>query len=184
MARRNVGLRAGRLVATADHEAAGFERLRDRVARRQVEIRKLMPYALDLLTLSVGAGLDFTAALERIVPSRVDFLRFLDERWPQFIRRVLETGTNWAGVGLLAAFLADRSDISEELVRADSHIRQFRAILADEEPAGRKLNFLVQEFNREFNTIGSKTGSADVSHRVVWLKSELEKIREQIQNVE
>jgi uncharacterized protein (TIGR00255 family) len=83
-----------------------------------------------------------------------------------------------------AAFLADRSDISEELVRADSHIRQFRAILADDAPAGRKLNFLVQEFNREFNTIGSKTGSADVSHRVVWLKSELEKIREQVQNIE
>lgn len=83
-----------------------------------------------------------------------------------------------------AAFLADRSDISEELVRAESHIRQFRAMMAGEEPAGRKLNFLLQEFNREFNTIGSKTGSADVSHRVVWLKSELEKIREQVQNIE
>ncbi|WP_373500865.1 YicC/YloC family endoribonuclease [Desulfococcus sp.] len=83
-----------------------------------------------------------------------------------------------------AAFLADRSDISEELVRAESHLRQFRAVMAGEEPGGRKLNFLLQEFNREFNTIGSKTGSADVSHRVVWLKSELEKIREQVQNVE
>ncbi|MGD9875895.1 MULTISPECIES: YicC/YloC family endoribonuclease [Desulfococcus] len=83
-----------------------------------------------------------------------------------------------------AAFLADRSDISEEIIRAESHIRQFRAIMAGDEPAGRKLNFLLQEFNREFNTIGSKTGNADVSHRVVWLKSELEKIREQVQNVE
>lgn len=83
-----------------------------------------------------------------------------------------------------AAFLADRSDISEEIVRAESHIRQFRAMMAGAEPAGRKLNFLLQEFNREFNTIGSKTGNADISHRVVWLKSELEKIREQVQNVE
>ena len=83
-----------------------------------------------------------------------------------------------------AAFLADRSDISEEIVRAESHIRQFRATMAGDEPAGRKLNFLLQEFNREFNTIGSKTGNADVAHRVVWLKSELEKIREQVQNVE
>lgn len=83
-----------------------------------------------------------------------------------------------------AAFLADRSDISEELVRAESHVRQFRAVMAGVEPAGRKLNFLLQEFNREFNTIGSKTGSVDVSHRVVWLKSELEKIREQVQNIE
>ena len=83
-----------------------------------------------------------------------------------------------------AAFLADRSDISEELVRAGSHVRQFRAVMDGDEPAGRKLNFLLQEFNREFNTIGSKTGNADVAHRVVWLKSELEKIREQVQNVE
>jgi len=83
-----------------------------------------------------------------------------------------------------AAFLADRSDISEEIIRAESHIRQFRVVMAENEPAGRKLNFLLQEFNREFNTIGSKTGNVDVSHRVVWLKSELEKIREQVQNVE
>lgn len=83
-----------------------------------------------------------------------------------------------------AAFLADRSDISEEITRARSHAEQFRAMLSDGEPAGRKLNFLLQEFNREFNTMGSKTGSTDVSHIVVRLKSELEKIREQVQNVE
>ena len=83
-----------------------------------------------------------------------------------------------------AAFLADRSDISEEIVRARSHLEQFRKTMAADEPAGRKLNFLLQEFNREFNTIGSKTGHADVSHRVVTVKSELEKIREQVQNLE
>ncbi len=83
-----------------------------------------------------------------------------------------------------AALLADRSDIAEEIVRARSHLEQFRHIMANESPAGRKLNFLVQEFNREFNTMGSKTGKAEVSHLVVELKTELEKIREQIQNVE
>lgn len=83
-----------------------------------------------------------------------------------------------------AAFLADRSDISEEIVRAKSHIQQFHTIMASEEPAGRKLSFLLQEFNREFNTMGSKTGNADVAHLVVTVKSELEKIREQVQNVE
>ncbi|OQX23172.1 MAG: YicC family protein [Desulfobacteraceae bacterium IS3] len=83
-----------------------------------------------------------------------------------------------------AAMLADRSDISEEIVRAKSHIGQFRAITDAEEPSGRKLNFLLQEFNREFNTMGSKTGNADVSHIIVNVKSELEKIREQVQNVE
>ncbi|MDJ0991893.1 MAG: YicC/YloC family endoribonuclease [Desulfobacterales bacterium] len=83
-----------------------------------------------------------------------------------------------------AALLADRSDISEEIVRARSHLEQFRHIMAHESPAGRKLNFLVQEFNREFNTMGAKTGKAEVSHLVVEMKTELEKIREQVQNVE
>lgn len=83
-----------------------------------------------------------------------------------------------------AAYLADRSDISEEIVRAESHVKQFRHIMRSEEPGGRKLNFLLQELNREFNTIGSKIGHADTSHRVVDVKAELEKIREQIQNVE
>jgi uncharacterized protein (TIGR00255 family) len=83
-----------------------------------------------------------------------------------------------------AAFLAERSDISEELVRAESHIRQFRGIMAAPEAGGRKLNFLLQELNREFNTMGSKIGSADVAHAVVDVKSEIEKIREQVQNVE
>jgi uncharacterized protein (TIGR00255 family) len=83
-----------------------------------------------------------------------------------------------------AAFLADRSDISEEVVRAASHLEQFRSIVAGEAPAGRKLNFLLQEFNREFNTMGAKTSRTDIAHRVVDLKSEIEKIREQVQNIE
>jgi len=83
-----------------------------------------------------------------------------------------------------SAILADRSDISEEIVRAKSHIKQFRDILQGQESAGRKLNFLLQEFNREFNTMGSKSGNSDISHTIVSIKSELEKIREQVQNVE
>lgn len=83
-----------------------------------------------------------------------------------------------------AGFLADRSDISEEIVRAGSHIEQFREIMDSAGPAGRKLNFLLQELNREFNTMGSKTEKAHVSHMIVEIKSELEKIREQLQNIE
>jgi len=83
-----------------------------------------------------------------------------------------------------AALLADRSDISEEIVRAKSHVNQFRTIMNSSEPAGRKLNFLLQEFNREFNTMGSKAGNADISHTIVEVKAELEKIREQVQNIE
>lgn len=83
-----------------------------------------------------------------------------------------------------AAILADKSDISEEIVRANSHVKQFKTIMASKEPGGRKLNFLLQEFNREFNTMGAKTGKADVAHLIVTVKSELEKLREQVQNVE
>jgi uncharacterized protein (TIGR00255 family) len=83
-----------------------------------------------------------------------------------------------------AAILAERSDITEEIVRAASHLSQFRSLMLAEEPAGRKLNFLMQELNREFNTIGSKTDSSAIAHMVVDVKAELEKIREQVQNVE
>jgi uncharacterized protein (TIGR00255 family) len=83
-----------------------------------------------------------------------------------------------------AAFLADRSDITEEIVRAVSHMQQFRNVMEGQEPAGRKLNFLLQELNREFNTMGSKAEKATVSHLIVEVKSELEKIREQVQNIE
>jgi len=83
-----------------------------------------------------------------------------------------------------AAILADKSDVSEEIVRLYSHIKLFREILESDDSQGRKLNFLIQEFNREFNTIGSKAGNASLSHMVVDMKSELEKIREQVQNIE
>ncbi len=83
-----------------------------------------------------------------------------------------------------AAFIADKSDISEETVRARSHLKQFRELLEAKDPCGRPLNFLIQEFNREFNTMGSKAGDAEIAHIIVSAKTELEKIREQIQNIE
>jgi uncharacterized protein (TIGR00255 family) len=83
-----------------------------------------------------------------------------------------------------AAILADKSDVSEEIVRVRSHIDQFKQIMDDDQPTGRRLNFLLQEFNREFNTIGSKTANTGVSYTVVDAKSEIEKIREQVQNIE
>jgi uncharacterized protein (TIGR00255 family) len=82
------------------------------------------------------------------------------------------------------ALFADRTDISEELSRAASHVKQFRAYLASAEPVGRSLDFLLQEFFREFNTMGSKCNNAEIAHHVVTAKTELEKIREQAQNVE
>ena len=83
-----------------------------------------------------------------------------------------------------AAIFADKIAVDEETVRLRSHIRQFREILKADEPVGRKLDFLVQEFNRETNTIGSKAQDVAVAKIVVDIKSEIEKIREQIQNIE
>jgi uncharacterized protein (TIGR00255 family) len=81
-------------------------------------------------------------------------------------------------------FFADRCDISEEITRLSSHLSQFRDCLKSNEPVGRTLDFLAQEMGREINTIGSKANAAEISQQVVKMKAELEKIREQIQNIE
>jgi uncharacterized protein (TIGR00255 family) len=81
-------------------------------------------------------------------------------------------------------YFADRSDISEELTRLESHFKQFATSIQSKEPVGRMLDFLAQEINREVNTIGSKATDPQISREVVKLKAELEKVREQVQNVE
>jgi len=82
------------------------------------------------------------------------------------------------------AIYADKIAVDEETVRLRSHIKQFREIMDSDEPVGRKLDFLVQEINRETNTIGSKAQNTEIAHTVVAVKGEIEKIREQIQNIE
>ncbi len=82
------------------------------------------------------------------------------------------------------ALLAERLDITEEIVRFRSHIKFFLEALESKEPSGRKLNFLLQEMNREINTMGSKSTNAAIAHVVVGAKEEMEKIREQVQNIE
>jgi uncharacterized protein (TIGR00255 family) len=83
-----------------------------------------------------------------------------------------------------AAIFADKTAVDEETVRLRSHIAQYRTILCADEPVGRKLDFLTQELNREINTIGSKCQDLDITRIVVDVKAEIEKIREQIQNIE
>jgi uncharacterized protein (TIGR00255 family) len=82
------------------------------------------------------------------------------------------------------ALLAERCDITEEITRLESHLSHFRQLVQSEEPMGRKLEFLIQEFNREANTIGSKTLDIEVSRSSIEIKSALEKIREQLANIE
>lgn len=82
------------------------------------------------------------------------------------------------------AFFAERTDVAEEMTRLSSHLEQFNELLRSKEPSGRKMDFLVQEMHREVNTTGSKSQHADISNRIMQLKAELERIREQVQNVE
>lgn len=83
-----------------------------------------------------------------------------------------------------AAYLADKSDISEELIRLKSHIEQFYTIMKEDDAVGKRLDFLTQEFNREANTIASKTQNLTVKEAALTIKAEIEKIREQVQNIE
>jgi len=82
------------------------------------------------------------------------------------------------------AILADRCDITEEITRLGSHLKQFRKLFESTEPMGRKLEFITQEINREVNTMGSKSSDTEVANLVIEIKSALEKIREQLQNIE
>ena len=82
------------------------------------------------------------------------------------------------------AIFADKSGIDEEIVHFHSHLKQFARAMDSGEPVGRKLDFLLQEMNREINTIGAKANSIDIANAVVEIKSVLEKIREQVQNIE
>ncbi len=87
-------------------------------------------------------------------------------------------------LALEVAVFADKSDITEELVRIESHLKQFNQILEITEPIGRRMDFLIQELNREINTVGSKASDITIAQLVINFKAELEKIREQIQNIE
>ena len=82
------------------------------------------------------------------------------------------------------AFFADKADVNEEISRLHSHIAQFRATLDSSDPQGRNLDFLSQEIGREINTMGSKSNDTELTNLVIYMKNELEKIKEQIRNVE
>ena len=138
------------------------------------------------LRRDISARLDaieaLTAAAEEISPRSVaEYRKKLEAR----MQEVLQTaGVDEARILTEAAVFADRVSINEETVRLRSHIAQLREMLGSEEPVGRKIDFLVQEFNREVNTIGSKGNDTEMSRLVVDLKAEIEKIREQAQNIE
>jgi uncharacterized protein (TIGR00255 family) len=108
-----------------------------------------------------------------------------DELFKQRLKEMTgETVTDEGRIITEAAIYADKISITEEIVRLKSHFSQFEKIMKENAPTGRKLDFLVQEINREINTIGSKSLDIGITNRVVEVKSDMEKIREQIQNIE
>ena len=125
---------------------------------------------------------DMVLAVESQAPKTVSAYR---ERLEAKLREVLnDTAVAEERVIAEAAIFADRVATDEETVRLHSHLYQFRKMMAEGSPIGRKLDFLIQEFNREANTIGSKCQDSEIAYLVVDLKSEIEKIREQVQNIE
>ena len=122
------------------------------------------------------------STVEREAPKTVDEYR---SRLEQKIAEVLGTaGIDENRILMEAALFADHIAVDEETVRLRSHMAQLRTMINGQSPIGRKIDFLIQEFNREANTTGSKCQNSDIAHVVVDLKSEIEKIREQIQNIE
>ena len=128
---------------------------------------------------------DSLESLAKHSPKRAQ--KRLAERLERLLRQSsgLEVEIDSGRLAQEIAVLADRLDVTEELVRVRSHLEQVATLLADEPKSiGRRLDFLVQELGREFNTIASKSQSADISGTVVEAKAELEKVREQVQNIE
>jgi uncharacterized protein (TIGR00255 family) len=112
-------------------------------------------------------------------------LKAYQERFKERLRTLLEGNElDPSRFEQEVALWVERTDITEEMVRAESHLRQFRVLFGSQDAVGRKMDFLLQEIHREANTIGSKANDAEISQRIVEMKSELEKIREQVQNIE
>ena len=149
--------------------------------------------ALDVMRLAEGAHIvrDFEKRLARLEEQREEVKRHAPQIVADYRAHLTEVLAEFRTVTpdetrimQEAALYADRVNVTEELVRLASHFAQFRTILAEEEPVGRRLDFLLQEINRETNTIGSKVNSAAIQQVVVAMKNEVEKLREQVQNLE
>ena len=160
--KRALGQALGQLQDMRSKEGANLER---DLAKRLASLRRITKRVAKRAPRVVEHHR--TRLLERLAKADIDVADADDER---FLREVV--------------YFTDRSDISEELTRLESHFDQVDGCLISNEPVGRKLDFLAQEMFREVNTIGSKANDSEISQEVVTLKTELEKIREQVQNVE
>ena len=161
------------------------------------QIAAALEEALDMLVrMRQEEGVAIYRDMEQRLDSIRGILKTINNRSPQVIieyqKRLTERIKELTEGRLLdesrlaqeAAILAEKSDITEEIVRMHSHISQFVTLLQSVEAEGKKIDFLLQEMNREINTIGSKSNDAEIARQVIEAKSELSKLREQAQNIE
>ncbi|MBR3271218.1 MAG: YicC family protein [Clostridia bacterium] len=174
-------------IVAADEDSDALIALADEATNAAVDALETMREAEgERLKAALQAGVDAMAAYRERILMRAplvveDYRKKLTER----IESVLsDTEIDRARLATEIALFADRACIDEELVRLQSHITQFRAYLEASEPIGRKMDFIIQEMNRECNTIGSKANDTELTNAVLLCKAEIEKLREQIQNVE
>ena len=195
---------AGKSGLTDDRSVMGVAAMRDLIVISDADEDPdaLLALAIDALDEAISDLLDMRrregASLYSDMSSRIDAMEEItgriEARYPEALNeyaarlraRIEELVATVDEQRLLqeVAIMADRSAIAEETVRLRSHFAQIREMLLSEEPVGRKLDFIVQELNREVNTISSKSQDIPITQLVVSAKSEIEKLREQVQNVE
>ena len=174
-------------ILPADEDQQALAELSKSVMSEAIENLKIMRQKEgERLKLDLSARMDtmtgYAAVIERRAPAVVEEYRVkLTARIEELLG---ETEVDRARLATEVAIFADRAAIDEEIVRLNTHLIHFRELLEANEPVGRKMDFLVQEMNRECNTIGSKANDAELTSIVLLCKAEIEKLREQIQNIE
>ena len=174
-------------ILPADEDQQALADLGKTVMAEAIENLKAMRFKEgERLKLDLSARMDtmtgYASVIEKRAPAVVEEYRAkLTSRIEELLG---ETEVDRARLATEVAIFADRAAIDEEIVRLNTHLVHFRELLEADEPVGRKMDFLVQEMNRECNTIGSKANDAELTSIVLLCKAEIEKLREQIQNIE
>ncbi len=152
--------------------------------------------AEDFVNMRINEGKNMEKDILSHIDALAENLELVEERYPKIVEEyknrlagklaevLADKNVDEARIVTEAAIFADRTDIGEETVRLRSHIKEFKKAIDTDLPIGKKLDFMIQEMNRETNTMGSKANDVGISKIIVNMKSEIEKIREQIQNIE
>ncbi len=178
-------INAGDLFTHVDNGALGRKQLAAAINKACAEVTQMRQSEGEKLKKDFLDRLDILKSV--LSQIEIDLPIEFEKRETKYKHRIAElldnTAIDESRIAQEIAMLAEKADVTEEVVRLKSHFGQFSEMLSDEEPAGRRLNFLLQEMSREINTIGSKSSSEKIVNHVITMKDEAEKMREQIQNI-